>query len=60
MSFPTPPKHELKSANHHWLDVYDSDGHYFERVIRQWAPQAQKWCHSGNVGTGIYTEDELS
>jgi hypothetical protein len=57
MTYPTPPTFQIKQAEHHWLDIFDSDGHYFGRVILQWAPSAKKWCHSGNVGTDIYLEN---
>ncbi len=53
---PRPPGYEQKQGEHHWLDIFDCDGHYFGRVILQWAPSAQKWCHSGNLGTGMYCE----
>lgn len=51
---PVPPGYEIRAAGHHWLDHYDSDGHYFGRVVLQWNPAAKKWSHSGNVGTGMY------
>lgn len=51
---PQPPNNEIRQSNHYWLDHYDCDGHYFERIILQWAPSAKRWCHSGNVGTGMY------
>jgi hypothetical protein len=54
LKMPTPPLFESKQANHYWLDIFDCDGHYFGRVILQWAPGAKKWCHSGNLGTDIY------
>jgi hypothetical protein len=49
-----PPIKYLKTADHHWIDKYTYDGEYQETVVLQWAPGAQKWCHSGEVGTGIY------
>lgn len=51
---PQPPGNEIKLANHHWLDHYDSDGHYFGRIVLQWNPGAKRWSHSGNVGTSMY------
>lgn len=54
MNIPKPSGNELRMANHHWLDHYDYDGHYFGRVILQWCPVAQKWAHSGMVGTNSY------
>lgn len=49
---PKPPVLHLRTAGHHWLDIYDIDGHYFGRVVLQWQPGVQKWCHSGDVATG--------
>lgn len=54
MNIPKPPIHHIKNAEHHWLDIFDCDGHYFGRVILQWNPGIQLWSHSGNVGTGMY------
>ena len=51
---PQPPNQFLKTGEHHWLDHYDCDGHYFGRVILQWAPSAKQWVHSGNLATGQY------
>lgn len=51
---PKPPINHIRFAGHHWLDDYDSDGHFFERVVLQWNPGAQRWSHSGMVGTGSY------
>lgn len=45
---------ERKLANHHWLAVYDSDGHYHRSVVLQWNPGAQKWSLSGQVGSDCY------
>lgn len=55
---PTPPANMMKMAEHHWLDNYDSDGHYFGTFVLQWAPGANRWCHSGNVGTGMYVNTQ--
>ena len=51
---PKPPSKYLRTAEHHWLDIFDGDGHFFGMVVLQWAPGAQRWCHSGNVGTGMF------
>jgi hypothetical protein len=51
---PKPPVNMIKQAEHHWLDSYDSDGHFFGTYVLQWAPGVNRWCHSGNVGTGMY------
>lgn len=53
---PTPPTKNLKSADHHWLDIYDSDGHYFGRVVLQWNPAAKRWSHSGMLATNSYID----
>lgn len=53
---PIPPKRYLKTAEHHWLEVKDSDGHSFGLVVVQWNPGAQKWSHSGYVGANMYLE----
>ncbi len=53
---PTPPTNALRTAGHHWLDDYDSDGHYFGCVVLQWNPGAMRWSHSGNVGAGLYVD----
>lgn len=45
-----------KAAEHHWLEVFDSDGHSFGLVVAQWNPGAQKWSHSGYVGSGLYLD----
>lgn len=58
MSEVVPPNNELKLANHHWLEVWDSDGHFFEFVVLQWNPVAKRWSHSGNVATGLYVNTE--
>lgn len=51
-SEPIPPN--TKTAEHHWLEVFDSDGHSFGLVVLQWNPGAKRWSHSGDIGTGIY------
>lgn len=51
---PVPPGYEIRAGGHHWLDRYDSDGHYFGRVVLQWNPGAKKWSHSGNVGSNMF------
>ena len=51
-----PPVKDLKRAEHHWLEVLDSDGHSFGLIVLQWNPGAQRWSHSGMVGTGIYVD----
>jgi hypothetical protein len=51
---PVPPSKFLKMGAHHWLEVIDCDGHSFGLVVAQWAPSAKKWCHSGNLGSGMY------
>ena len=56
---PKPPKKYLKRADHHWLDVYTSDGHFMDIRVLQWAPGAQRWCYSGNVGTGMYVDTKF-
>lgn len=53
---PQPPGWMAMQAGHHWLDHFDSDGHFHGTVVLQWAPSAKKWCHSGNVGTGMYVD----
>lgn len=53
---PKPPEAQARIAGHHWLDDYDSDGHYFGRVVLQWNPGAQRWSHSGMVATGSYVD----
>jgi hypothetical protein len=53
---PIPP--HPKAANHHWLQQVDFDGNLGETVVLQWNPGAQRWSHSGNVGTGIYINTE--
>lgn len=53
---PVPPIWHAKTADHHWLEIVDSDGHSTGLVVLQWNPQAKKWSHSGNVGTGIYVD----
>lgn len=50
---PTPPQRFLKMAEHHWLEVLDSDGHSFGLIVLQWAPGAKHWCYSGNVGSNL-------
>lgn len=49
---PAPIAEDYRHAGHHWLDVYDSDGHFFETVVMQWQPGVRRWCHSGMVGSG--------
>lgn len=51
-----PPSRYLKMGEHHWLEIVDSDGHSYGLIVLQWAPGVQRWCHSGNLGTGIYRE----
>ena len=51
-----PPTQYLKGADHHWLEVLDTDGHSFGLIVLQWNPGAQRWSHSGMVGTGIYVD----
>ncbi len=53
---PQPPKTHLRSAGHHWLKVFDINGHNFGIVVAQWNPGVQRWSHSGDVGTGRYLE----
>ena len=53
---PKPPVGHDRLAGHHWLDVYDGDGHYFGTRVLQWNPGAKKWSHSGEVATGLYVE----
>lgn len=53
---PLPPN--PKAGEHHWLEVRDSDGHSFGLVVAQWNPGAQRWSHSGMVGTGLYLSTE--
>lgn len=53
---PVPPR--IKAPAHHWLEVFDSDGHSFGIVVAQWNPGAQRWSSSGNVGTGAYLHTE--
>jgi hypothetical protein len=53
---PKPPGHHAKLGGHHWLEVFDTDGHSFGLVVLQWNPGAQRWSHSGNVGTGMYLD----
>ncbi|WP_146039558.1 MULTISPECIES: hypothetical protein [unclassified Variovorax] len=48
----------MKTAEHHWLEVKDMDGHSFGLVVAQWNPGARKWSHSGNVGTGLYLNSD--
>lgn len=49
-----PPARYLKAAEHHWIEDIDSDGHLMQIVVLQWNPGAQRWSHSGYVGTGLY------
>jgi hypothetical protein len=51
---PFPP--HPKAADHHWLEVFDMDGHSFGLVVAQWNPGARRWSHSGLVATGMYLE----
>lgn len=51
-----PPANRLKAAEHHWLEVLDTDGHSFGLVVLQWNPGAKRWSHSGQVGTGRYVD----
>ena len=53
---PKPPTKYLRTADHHWLDDYDCDGHYFGRIVLQWNPGAERWSHSGMVATGSYVD----
>lgn len=56
---PKPAKNaDLRLAGHHWLDCYDIDGHFHQRVVLQWNPSAKRWSHSGDVGTGIYVNTQ--
>lgn len=55
---PQPPTKHIRTADHHWLDRYDIDGHFHHRVVLQWNPSAKRWSHSGNVGTGIYVNTQ--
>jgi hypothetical protein len=41
-------------ALHYWIQLVDSDEHYHSKIVLQWAPNAKRWCHSGNLGTDIY------
>ena len=52
----TPPGYQVRHAGHHWLEEYDSDGHFHGLKVLQWNPGAMKWSHSGLVGTGLYVE----
>ena len=51
---PLPPMSYVRRAEHHWLDEYDSDGHYHGRIVLQWNPGAQRWSHSGMLATNSY------
>lgn len=55
----SPVPKNIKQAEHCWLEVKDSDGHSFGPVVAQWNPKAQKWSHSGDVGTGRYLNTEF-
>ena len=57
LPIPTPVGHYKKMALHWWVDLYDYDGRYTETVCLQWAPNARMWCHSGDLGTGIFFGD---
>lgn len=48
---PKPGPLHIKHAGHHWLDNYDFEGRYHGTYVFQWAPGAQQWFHSGEVGT---------
>lgn len=52
---PVPPKGK-KLGGHHWLQEVDFDGRVMDTVVLQWNPGAQRWSHSGHVGTGIYVD----
>lgn len=56
---PSPAPPNIKMADHHWLEVMDSDGHSFGLVVAQWNPGAKRWSHSGNVATGMYLDTQL-
>lgn len=49
---------QSKLGGHHWLIEYDYDGRAKDTVVLQWAPGAQRWCHSGNLGTGQYVDTQ--
>lgn len=53
-NLPEPKPPHPKSADHHWLQIRDFDGHDMGTVVLQWNPCAQRWSHSGDVGTGYY------
>lgn len=53
---PKPPKQFLKQGEHHWLNHIDFDGRVHETIVLQWNPVAQRWSHSGHVGTGTYVD----
>lgn len=55
---PQPPTKHIRTADHHWLDAYDIDGHYKYRAVLQWNPGAKRWSHSGQVGSGCYVNTE--
>lgn len=52
---PIPPKGQ-KLGGHHWLQEVDFDGRVMDTVVLQWNPGAQRWSHSGHVGTGVYVD----
>ena len=37
---PLPPIQYQRTAEHHWLDVFDIDGHFHETVVLQYNPGA--------------------
>lgn len=51
---PVPPN--IQDAGHHWLEVFDSDGHNLGLVVAQWNPGARRWSPSGYVGLGGYLD----
>lgn len=53
---PQPPAKYMRRGDHHWLEVLDFDGRAQGLVVAQWNPGAQKWSHSGYVGSGIYLD----
>lgn len=53
---PVPIGFHAKLAGYHWLQEVDFDGRVMDTVVLQWNPGAQRWSHSGHVGTGIYVD----
>jgi hypothetical protein len=53
-----PPPQFMKMAENHWIakreGQYSGSNSIIEIFVLQWNPGAQRWSHSGLVGTGMY------